>query len=134
MSSILPVSSYQQTTASNSAGSSSELNMNDFFRLLAAELQYQDPLNPTSNSEFMGQMAQFSTLTAIQQLIKLNNLTVATGAVGKNATYLTTDIDGNRVINTGVIDSVDLSSETLRAFINGEWVNFSNISQISTDS
>jgi len=41
----------------------------DFLRLLTTQLEYQNPLDPVDNAEFIGQMAQFSNL---QQVIDLN--------------------------------------------------------------
>jgi flagellar basal-body rod modification protein FlgD len=40
----------------------------DFLQLMTAQLQAQDPTNPVDNSQFVSQMAQFSTLSATQQL------------------------------------------------------------------
>jgi flagellar basal-body rod modification protein FlgD len=40
----------------------SRLGQNDFLTLLIAQLKNQDPLNPASNTEFIAQLAQFSTL------------------------------------------------------------------------
>ena len=39
-----------------------------FLELMVAQLRYQDPLNPMQNSEFLGQLAQFSTVQGIQGL------------------------------------------------------------------
>jgi flagellar basal-body rod modification protein FlgD len=44
------------------------LTQKDFFKLLIAQLSAQDPMNPMSNAEFMGQMAQFSTLEQTRTL------------------------------------------------------------------
>ena len=44
------------------------LGQADFLRLMTEQLQHQDPLNPMENSEFLGQLAQFSTVQGIQGL------------------------------------------------------------------
>lgn len=45
-----------------------ELGQADFLRLMLAQLQNQNPLEPQSNGEFLSQMAQFSTVDGVQQL------------------------------------------------------------------
>ncbi len=45
------------------------LGKEDFLRLLVAQLEHQDPLNPSDPTEFTGQLAQFSTL---EQLFNVN--------------------------------------------------------------
>lgn len=39
-----------------------ELGQDDFLQLLVTQLKHQDPLNPTDNTEFVAQLAQFSQL------------------------------------------------------------------------
>lgn len=45
--------------------SKSELGQDDFFRLMVAQLNNQDPTKPLDNTEFLGQLAQFSTVSGI---------------------------------------------------------------------
>jgi flagellar basal-body rod modification protein FlgD len=51
------------TVLPNSA-STQTLNQADFLKLLTAQMQNQDPFNPTDNSQMIAQMAQFSQLSA----------------------------------------------------------------------
>ncbi len=44
------------------------LGQADFMRLMTEQLKHQDPLKPLSNSEFIGQLAQFSTVQGIGEL------------------------------------------------------------------
>lgn len=48
--------------SSSSTQQSSSINEDDFFKMLVAEIQYQDPLNPMQGTDFATQLAQFSTL------------------------------------------------------------------------
>ena len=57
----------------SSSGVSSKngsLGQEDFMKLLVAQLSYQDPLEPQENGEFIAQMAQFGTVSGVQELQK----------------------------------------------------------------
>ena len=61
------------TAISGAVAGGSELGKEDFLKLLVAQLQNQDPLNPSDPTEFTAQLAQFSSL---EQLFSVNeNLT-----------------------------------------------------------
>ena len=45
-----------------------QLGQEAFLKLMLAQLENQDPLQPLENGEFLGQIAQFSTVTGIQEL------------------------------------------------------------------
>jgi len=44
------------------------LGQEEFLKLLTTQLTHQDPMKPMENGEFLGQMAQFSTVSGIQDL------------------------------------------------------------------
>lgn len=46
----------------------SVLGQEDFLKLMTSQLQHQDPMKPMDNGEFLGQMAQFSTVSGIAQM------------------------------------------------------------------
>jgi flagellar basal-body rod modification protein FlgD len=47
---------------------SDKLGQSDFLKLMTTQLQNQDPFAPMDNGDFIAQMAQFSTVTGIQDM------------------------------------------------------------------
>ncbi|PTU30605.1 flagellar hook assembly protein FlgD [Stenotrophobium rhamnosiphilum] len=68
MSAIGSVGSNSSTNNVTSALQAQTLTQNDFLKLMTSQLKNQDPLKPLDNSEFVSQMAQFSTVSGIQNL------------------------------------------------------------------
>jgi flagellar basal-body rod modification protein FlgD len=54
--------------SSSAASGVGGLTMNDFLTLMTAQLQNQDPLNPTDSNEFLSQLSELSTVEGISQL------------------------------------------------------------------
>ncbi|MDG2526869.1 flagellar hook capping FlgD N-terminal domain-containing protein [Stenotrophomonas sp. HITSZ_GD] len=61
-------SSLGLTSSSSTTKKEESLGQADFLRLMTEQLQHQDPLKPMENSEFLGQLAQFSTVQGISDL------------------------------------------------------------------
>lgn len=69
MPSVSSVTSASTTAAQTVSGLPQQsLNQQDFLNLLVAQLSAQDPMNPVSNTDFLAQMAQFSTLQQTQTM------------------------------------------------------------------
>jgi flagellar basal-body rod modification protein FlgD len=59
-----------------------ELGQDEFLELMTAQLKNQDPMEPMDNGEFLGQMAQFSTVSGIEKMqtsLETLSTTYATG-------------------------------------------------------
>ena len=57
------------TTPTSTDPTSSLTNETTFLKLLMAQVQNQDPMNPTDSTQFVGQLVQFSSL---EQLLSIN--------------------------------------------------------------
>ena len=86
------------------------LGKEDFLLLLVTQMQYQDPLEPTSNTEYVAQLAQFSEL---EQMENLNSTTVNTSAyslVGKEVKVEQKSSTGQATEVQGTVDYVTIQN------------------------
>ncbi len=97
------------TQASLKKANSSDKNGMDkdaFLQLLVAQMQYQDPLEPTSNTEYISQYAQFSQVEQIQNLAATSELARASSLVGQEVYIKTTSSNGKQNLLYGKVDYV----------------------------
>lgn len=137
--SVSSVSSVSQGALQNggkiTASGSSSLDMNDFFTLMAAELQYQDPSSSTDTSQYMGQMAQFGMLEQLESIAKQYNYLLGSSLIGKNVSYSVFDeATGETTTGSGTVNAVDVSSTSPSCSVDGKWVSVSNITGFSAQS
>lgn len=77
-----------------------------FLQLLVAQMQYQDPLEPTSNTEYISQYAQFSQVEQMQNMAATSELARATSLVGQEVYIKTTSTNGDPKLLYGKVDYV----------------------------
>jgi flagellar basal-body rod modification protein FlgD len=97
---------YTYTDSSTSTTSGSDMGYDQFLQLLCAEMQYQDPLEPTTNTEYVAQLATFSQLEATLSLQDTQDNSFAASLVGKDVILKETDSSGNESYVTGTVDYV----------------------------
>ena len=76
--------SYTDSSKKQSQATGSNLGYDQFLTLLCAEMQYQDPLEPTSNTEYVAQLATFSQLEATLSMQQSQENSMANDLVGKH--------------------------------------------------
>ena len=86
--------------------SNSSLDKDAFLQLLVAQMKYQDPLEPTSNTEYISQLATFSELEEMQNLTSGMTLQRASALVGQYCFMKVTDSSGNTTYPEGYVDYV----------------------------
>ena len=100
---------YKYTDNSNKNGinpTGSTLGYDQFLQLLCAEMQYQDPLEPTSNTDYVAQMATFSQLEATLSMSATEENTMASNLVGKQVILKSTNANGQTSYIDGRVDYV----------------------------
>lgn len=99
---------------------SSELGKDEFLKLLVTQLQNQDPLNPQDDTDFISQLAQFSSLEQMTNMNSTMSNTSAYSLVGKNVIVSSTDSTGNVSEVTGVVDYVEIKNGDAYLSIDGK--------------
>ncbi len=100
-------SQYASATGSLTSGAtgSSEMGKDEFLLLLVTQFQYQDPLNPMEDKEFIAQLAQFS---ALEQSMNMNeNMQLMLTAQQESNTMGAVSYMGKEVLARGYQVSVE---------------------------
>ena len=100
--------SYSQTNNTRNTKSSGTLDMNSFLILMAQQLQNQDPMNPTSQDNYMMQLAQMAVVEAMTNMTQVSISTYASSMVGKEVTVADYDSQGNIKTVTGTVTGIAL--------------------------
>jgi len=119
-----------------------DLDIDEFLKLMIAELTNQDPLNPMDNAQLVEQIGQIRNISATTKLsdtldsvLTGQSLTTASSLIGKSVTALN---DQNENV-AGVVDRVsvevdenDNSKRTFRVHIGDDRVDLKNVREIKT--
>jgi flagellar basal-body rod modification protein FlgD len=131
------------TGTSSTSGSSTDntiplptqmLSQQDFLNLLVAQMTAQDPLNPMSNQDMLGQMVQFSTLNAntsmqstLGQLQSTQEFSQASDLLGRQVTL---QVDSSNTTQ-GVVSGVDTSGSLPQIIVNGQSYDLSQVLSVT---
>ncbi len=91
------------------------LGQNDFLKLMIAQLQAQNPLEPANGTEYVSELAQFTQLEQTTNLAGASELSGAVQLIGRTVTY--TDPAGAQV--SGVVQSVQSGTQGPTVTIEG---------------
>lgn len=128
------VNSTSSTSNLNVQSSNQSLDMQDFLDLLVAQMTNQDVMNPMENTEFISQMAQFSSLQAMSNLSDISMQGQATSLIGKNVVVANYDSLGNLVVDEGVVQRVTIHSGETKLYVNDKEYDYSNVMEIKQAS
>jgi flagellar basal-body rod modification protein FlgD len=106
--------------AQKSAGTT--LGKDDFLKLLVGQLQHQDPLAPSDDQQWIGQMAAFSQLEQVsntaattQKIVETLNMNGTLSLIGHSVTYL----DESGASHSGLVQTVDVAGGTASLTVDG---------------
>ena len=114
-------------------GFNSQIGRDQFMQLLTTQLRNQDPLEPVNQQDFLGQLAQFSSLQGIENLntnfaesLKFQQLSQGGALVGSRVEYSSAQGEPK----TGLIDSARVLNGELRFQIGDDTVGLGDITGV----
>jgi flagellar basal-body rod modification protein FlgD len=130
-------SSTSGTSSSTTPSGFGSLTTADFMQMLIAELQNQDPTQPMSSQDLLGQLATMSQLqsttdldTALQSNTSNQQLSIGASFIGK--AIAGTDASGNAV--SGVVTQAFLSNGSAYVGVGNSQVPLANITNVAATS
>lgn len=112
---------------------SGKLDKDAFLRLLLAQLQHQDPMNPMEDTEFISQQAQFTQIEKMEQMNQLLStsaqISQASSLVGK---YVSIQRDDGSIA-IGKVDSVLIGSDGVGVNVGEQTFGMDQVFKIYSD-
>lgn len=125
------------TTASGNSQSSSKakdassLDKEAFLQLLVAQMKYQDPLQPTSNTEYISQLATFSSLEEMQNMNTTMTDLQGTNLVGKQVVLkVTSEVTGTTTTVSGYVEYVTRENGETYLVVEGTPYNIEDLESV----
>lgn len=119
-----------ETSQETERKTGSSLGKEDFLQLLVTQMQYQDPLDPADNTEYVAQLAQFSELEAMQNLVDNSNHNSAFSLVGKEVYIEDTSESGYTQKVQGTVEYVSIQNGDPYVSVDGQLYPYDSIVQV----
>lgn len=118
-----------EASKSDSTEKNNSLGYDQFLQLLCAEMQYQDPLEPTSNTEYVAQLATFSQMEAT---LNMQNTLLSQNANSLVGQYVIvkSNTDGASA-TAGFVDYVQYENDKQYLYINGNRYSLDDVYQVA---
>lgn len=115
---------------------SAALTSTQFLNLMLKQLQFQDPMEPQDNSQFVSQQCQFSQLSTTQEMksniVSNNGAMQASSLVGENVVLK--DPNDNTKTITGKVTSAKINGENSAIEVNGKYYPLSTLKYVNSQT
>ena len=123
-------SNYEKYKDYFASESNDTLGQMDFLTLMTEQMKNQDFMNPTDNSEYIAQLAQFNTLQKLQEMTYYANANFATSLVGKVVTMADMTDSGELNTITDVVSTVRLNGTEFEIVVGGKTFSTKNLMEV----
>ncbi len=132
MSSVNPLGVNNQTNVTDvsSIENKNALGKDAFLQLLVTQMKYQDPMNPADSTQYMSQLAQFTSLEEMENLNANFDKASAQDLVGKYVIIKTQDAAGKDNFVSGLVDYMMMQNGKPFLSINDSLYSYSDLDSV----
>jgi flagellar basal-body rod modification protein FlgD len=130
-----PAPTSAPTTGATTQSDPQAIGKDVFLKLLVAQLQYQNPMEPVDSSQFMAQTAQFTMVEKLEEIAKQTDTLLAhetsqtaASLLGRNISYVTGD--GSRA--SGVVNAARFGPNGPVVVVGQTEVPLANVAEVTT--
>ncbi len=124
-------SATSDSTAKTKGGNT--LGQQDFLELLVAEMQYQDPLEPQSNTDYIAQLATFTQVQDIEEMQSVVENMRGSNLIGKYVILnVTSKATGNTNVVAGYVDYVTYENGNTYLSVNNGLYSLDDLDTVTT--
>ena len=129
----LQTSTTSSESLTNTSNSGSTINSDTFLTLLVAEMQNQDPLEPTSNTEWVSQYATFTQVEQIGEMRDSMDILRANSMIGNEVVMkVTNQTTGEQSYKRGTVDYVIVENGEPLLVIDEEKYKLSDLDSVAS--
>lgn len=109
----------------------STMDQSDFLKLIVAQMQNQDFMNPMDNNQMVEQMVQFSNMQQMQEMAGYARSNYAMSLVGKTVTASRFKVNGELDTTTGPVQRISLVDDEYVVYVGGKKYSMNQIMDVS---
>ena len=102
----------------------------DFLTLMVAQLTNQDFMNPVDDTQYVTQLAQFTTMQQMQEMANYTKTSYVMSLVGKPVTAARISVGGELLKETGPVQKISLHNNEYAVWVNGKKFSLEQIMEL----
>ncbi len=107
------------------------VSVDNFLQLMIAQLKNQDFMNPTDDTQYVTQLAQFATMQQMTEMAYYATSSYAMSLVGKDVTIASMSIGGKVDKITGPVEKVMLVDKEFKIYVKGKAYDLNQIMEVN---
>ena len=109
----------------------SNLDKDAFLHLLVTQLRYQNPLEPMKDTDFIAQMAQFTSLEQARNTNRITKINAAFNMIGKFVVGTIIDDSGNLREVAGIVESVRVDKDEAYLLVDSKEIPYEAVNEVT---